>query len=280
MRLSFFAVLIILASLCAGQPLSAGRDTLLIRITRPGLLEYTDYVYAPYSALWVEDKSGRLIRILFATLYFDDGDNLSTACSRTSYFPSLTYFYGRHGCPPDDGTSITASQCPDYGPPPDAVTGCSEKNSSAAPTVFTRTWDLTDMNGNPVITGTYRIFYNSVAMDESFDPTDKLWAVTFELSESPMDTAVANPSPLDIGHPGFSSHTVDLIEVSCGGRSANPGGNRNGGDFLNLTPSPPTVKAPEPKSFCGNDGAVSAFIVLLGLKAMRRFGNRRKKNKS
>jgi hypothetical protein len=284
---AFFLILYLLISISAlpGQPLTPGKDTLEIRITRPGVYVDDENSYAPFVVWWVEDENGDPVKYLFATLYNDDGnENMTDDCGRLGYFRQLTYFYEIHTCPPDSAMKyvVEVSDCYEgYEPPPDGITGCSEKNIYGQPTTVKKTWDMTDLGGNKITSGTYHIYYSSVFLDETHGTSDKVWKFTVQLKPEGFSTTIYNPDNIDVGtrNQNFSSQVIDSVEIAYGGSDDTPGNSSGKKQVFvsNVTPDPPIAGRPAKTGFCGRSSAVSAFMVIFYLRAKRRTRNRRKK---
>jgi len=253
------------ALLCA--PLAPLEDSLTFRMTRPGFDEVKDSYYAPYTAWWIEDSAGNTVRTLFVTYYLDDGQNLSSACARPGYFPYLTTYYNKFGCPPDTGPAILPGNCPDY-EPVDGITGCSEKSRAGVKTVVTKGWNLKDNSGVRVPPGTYTLFYNAVALDETYTPQDQIWNVSFTLGAASFDTLVPNPLPRIAGR--IEVMTIDTFEVAFGGMSGMGADTVSPASrILNVTPAPPTAARPKQPGFCGS-GSGFSIAFLLAFVAIRK----------
>lgn len=248
--------------------LEAGFDSVVIEMKRPGYSEQVGKYYPPYSAWWIEDEEGDRIRLISITYYTDDGDNLSTACSRSGYLPSLTGYYDRFGCPPDTFESLQAANCPDN-EPPDAVTGCSEKIRPAETAIIRKSWDLKDDAGLPVRPGAYYLMYNTVAMDEDYAPSDEVFRILLTLGIYPFDTLIASPKPV-VSRGLTPELDIGSIEVAFGGMTVGADTTAVNNRVVNVAPTPPTASRPRERGFCGNGSGLSAAFLILFIQLRKR----------
>jgi len=264
------AVPALLATGALAAAAGAVPDSLTVTVERAGYYVNESFgVYEPYSALWIENAQGSVVKVLRVTLYDDNAG--TTACGKLGYLTSLTHYYTNVGCPPAAGPQVPAGGCPAYEQPPDGITACSEHVAAPPSTTsLTRTWDLTDLSGARVPPGAYTICYNSVIYDQRFDPTDKLWKLTLTLGALPFDTVVTAPLPQPL------QRTVDAtedalvrIEVHYGEGGSAPAGSRLPA-ALNVAPAAPSAAAPEEPDFCGSGAASAAGLCLIILPLVPR----------
>jgi hypothetical protein len=242
---------------------------------------WTDVYYEPYVVWWVENPQGELIKILYITFYDDNTIGTTEMCGKQTYLGSLSYYTGRYpppeGCPNQPGEPcVSCPTCPhSYGPLVDGVTGCTERNSETDAVAITRTWDMTDRQGNPVRSGTYHLRYSGVFADEQYDPgSDKVFEVMVTLRPEGFDTTATSPPDI-AGTSGDAEFVVPSIRVVYGG-SDSPGSGPAPAEpypedvLQNVAPPPPTVEVPEEPGFCGSGSVSAACVVLVSLRLSKR----------
>jgi hypothetical protein len=252
-------------------------------VTKAAHTVMTDVYWEPYAVWWVENKSGKLVRLLFITYYDDNTQNVrDVGCGKMGYLYSLNYFwsrFGTSGCPSTDEQCRTCPACPHDYALPDGVTGCSEHNDVYAPVVISRTWDMVDRTGAPVPAGTYSFCYSSVYADEEFGDTfDKAFKVSVTLGTQPLDTVVNMPADI-AGTSTDQELIVHSIRIQYGGSDSTAGppppSSLDPRDHpANVAPPAATAEPPPQDDFCGSGSAAAAAVALLAMR-MARLRNRK-----
>ncbi len=270
-------------SISSFAALNPVKGTMEFEITREYYDLYPSTIYKPYAAWWIEDNQGNLVKTLYVTLYPFELEAVPLACGITAgatYIQSLTLYYDRHGCPPDSDAvaTLSAGECPI-----DGISGCSESRDSTGDslTVIKKVWDMTDNDGNTVSSGTYHFFYDASVFDETLDPADKAWKVTFTIAGVAWDSSQVSPDSFYIGstlesyipsYPQYNIPVLAKINFAFGGFDT-----AIEDDGITTSTKIKATVDNSSRGFCGSQGPSAAFILLIGFATTKSIRRRKKK---